>query len=114
MHGNGLYVEGASNILNQPEFREDFGRLKAIFSAFEEKSLIVKIIDKASDGGKSHVFFGSDARIDGFRDLSFVTAHYGNGPGIHGTIGVIGPLRMDYSRIIPLVDYTAGLLSELL
>lgn len=109
-----LYVEGVSNILSQPEFRDDFERLKGLFEAFEEKSLIVKIIDNGMCDGERHVFFGSDTMIKEFRDLSFVTAPCGLGHDICGTIGVVGPLRMDYSRIIPMVDYAAGLLSKVL
>ncbi len=109
-----LYVEGVANVLSQPEFRDDFDRLKGLFEAFEEKSLIVKIIDKGMCDGERHVFFGSDTMIKEFRDLSFVTAPYGKGHDICGTIGVVGPLRMDYSKIIPMVDYAAGLLSKVL
>lgn len=109
-----LYLEGRANILNQPEFRDDFERMRRIFSAFEEKGLLVRILDKSMDGDGTHVYLGSESLVEGFSGLSFVTAPYASGGEIIGSLGVIGPVRMDYSRIIPLVNYTAGLLGRVL
>lgn len=109
---DGLYVEGKVNILDQPEFRDDFERMKKLFAAFEEKSLLVKILDQSMEESGIHIYLGSESVIKEFEGLSFVTAPYGGGGEVLGTIGVIGPVRMDYSKIIPLVDYTAGLLSK--
>ncbi len=109
---DGLYVEGKVNIFERPEFRDDFERMKKLFSAFEEKSLLVKILDKSIDESGIHIYLGSESAIKEFEGLSFVTAPYGRDGEMLGTIGVIGPVRMDYSKIIPLVDYTAGLLSK--
>ncbi|MEK7773155.1 MAG: heat-inducible transcriptional repressor HrcA [Deltaproteobacteria bacterium] len=107
-----IYVEGKVNVFEQPEFRDDFERMKRLFDAFEEKSLLVKILDKSMDSGGIHIYLGSESAVEEFRGLSFVTAPYGRDGEILGTLGVIGPVRMNYSRIIPLVDYTAGLLSK--
>ena len=111
--GSDLYVEGKVNILEQPEFRDDFERMKKLFSAFEEKGLLLKILDRSLEGGGLHIYLGSESHVKGFEGLSFVTAPYGRGGTVLGTIGVMGPVRMNYPRIIPLVDYTAGLLSRL-
>lgn len=107
-----LYVEGRANILSQPEFRDDFERMRKIFSAFEEKSLLVKILDKSMEEGGIHIYLGSESRVEEFSGLSFVTASYGRPGEVLGTLGVMGPVRMNYSKIIPLVNYTAGLLSK--
>jgi len=107
-----IYVEGKVNVFEQPEFRDDFEKMKRLFDAFEEKSLLVKILDKSMDSGGIHIYLGSESAVEEFRGLSFVTAPYGRDGEILGTLGVIGPVRMNYSRIIPLVDYTAGLLSK--
>lgn len=107
-----IYVEGKVNVFEQPEFRDNFDRMKGLFAAFEEKSLLVKILDRSMDSGGVHIYLGSESMVEQFRGLSFVTAPYGRDGEILGTLGVIGPLRMNYTRIIPLVDYTAGLLSK--
>jgi len=108
-----LYVEGKVNIFEQPEFRDDFERMKKLFAAFEEKGLLLKVLDRSLEGGGLHIYLGSESLVSGFEGLSFVTAPYSRGGAVLGTIGVMGPVRMNYPRIIPLVDYTAGLLSRL-
>lgn len=107
-----LYLEGRANILEQPEFRDDFERMKKIFAAFEEKGLLVKILDKSLDESGIHIYLGSESLVKEFDGLSFVTAPYGRNGEALGTLGVIGPVRMNYSKIIPLVDYTSALLSK--
>ena len=111
---NSLYVEGKLNILDQPEFRDDFERMKKLFAAFEQKGLLVKVLDKSMEENGIHIFLGSECMIEEFEGLSFVTAPYGSYGEIYGTLGVVGPVRMNYSRIVPLVDYTASLLSKVL
>lgn len=110
---NGLYLEGKLNMFDQPEFKDDFERMKRLFSAFEEKSLLLKILDKSMESGGMRIFLGSESAVEEFDGLSFVTAPYTSGGEVLGAIGVIGPVRMNYPRIIPLVDYTAGILSKL-
>ncbi len=109
-----LYLEGQVNIFDQPEFRDDFERMKKLFAAFEQKSLLVKILDHSMEEDGIHICMGSESSIEEFDGLSFVTAPYSRDGEIIGTLGVIGPVRMDYSRIVPLVSYTAGLLSKVL
>lgn len=109
---NELYVEGRVNVFDQPEFRDDFERMKKLFSAFEEKSLLIKILDKSMEESGIHIYLGSESMVKEFDGLGFVTAPYERDGEILGALGVIGPVRMNYSRIIPLVDYTAGLLSK--
>ncbi len=105
-----LYVEGQANILEYPEFREDFEKMKQLFTAFEEKSLLVKILDKSFEQEDIQVYLGSESSIEGFEGLSFVIAPYHVDNAISGTLGLIGPVRMDYSRIVPLVSYAVGLI----
>ncbi|MBE9529386.1 MAG: heat-inducible transcription repressor HrcA, partial [Proteobacteria bacterium] len=127
-----LYIEGKFEIFAQPEFQGDFERMKRVFAAFEEKSLLLKILESmkeasadaskgASDvsiGASIEVSFGAESSVEEFEDLAIVTAPYGfssSGAGadgtevVTGTLGVIGPVRMDYSRVMPLVAYTATL-----
>jgi len=109
---DGLYVEGKATMFDQPEFRDDFERMKKLFSAFEEKSLLVKILDRSMEDSGINIYIGSESPVKEFEGLSFVTAPYGSNGEVLGTLGVIGPVRMNYSKIIPLVDYTAALLSK--
>jgi heat-inducible transcriptional repressor len=110
-----LYLEGQSQVMEQPEFQADFDSMKRLFRAFEEKSQLVKILEKSiNDSSENgiHIYLGSEdetSRLDG---LSLVVAPYGKDGQRLGTLGVIGPIRMDYSRIIPVVNYAANSLSD--
>jgi heat-inducible transcriptional repressor len=112
--GEAFYLEGRVNIFDQPEFRDDFERMRKLFAAFEHKSLLVKVLDNSIGVGGVNICMGSESSIDEFDGLSFVTAPYSRCGTVVGMLGVIGPVRMDYSKIVPLVSYTAGLLSEAL
>jgi len=104
-----LYVEGQANMLEYPEFREDFEKMKQLFTAFEEKSLLVKILDRSLEQDRMQVYLGSESSIEGFEGLSLVIAPYRLEAAVSGTLGLIGPVRMDYARILPLVSYAVGL-----
>jgi heat-inducible transcriptional repressor len=88
--------------------------MKALFKAFEEKYLIVKLLDNCLDAQGVKVFIGSENVNMVFQDCSLVVSTYKRGDQTLGSLGVIGPTRMDYSKVIPLVDYTARLLSRIL
>jgi heat-inducible transcriptional repressor len=107
-----VYVEGRANILEQPEFVEDVQKLKRILRAFEEKSVIVRLLDRALEGEAIQVSIGTENPVEGLPDISVVASGYRLGDSSMGSIGLIGPVRMDYSRIIPLVEYSARLLSS--
>ncbi|MEK7842488.1 MAG: heat-inducible transcriptional repressor HrcA [Deltaproteobacteria bacterium] len=109
-----IYVEGKANIFDQPEFIEDAEKMKLLFKTFEEKSVLVKILDKAMDANGVQIFIGPESGFDEIRECSVVTAPYSNNGNILGTLGIIGPMRMNYSRVIPLVNYTADLLSDIM
>jgi len=108
-----VIIEGKTNIFNEPEF-EDIEKMKAIFKAFEEKSKLVKLLDKSLTARGVQIYIGSESQLEDFQDLSLITATYTNGSSVLGTLGVLGPTRMNYSKVIPVVDYTAELVSEIL
>lgn len=108
-----VYIEGQLNILNQPEF-SDMDKMKAIFGAFEEKSQLVNILDRCLEEGGLQILIGSENQIEEMRNCSLVTATYGAGESVRGALGVIGPTRMEYSSVIPLVEYAAYMVSQLL
>jgi heat-inducible transcriptional repressor len=107
-----VYVEGRANILEQPEFAEDVHKLKKILRAFEEKTVIVRLLDRTLETDAIQVSIGSENPVEGLPDISVVASGYRLGESMTGGIGLIGPVRMDYSRIIPLVEYSARLLSS--
>lgn len=108
-----VFVAGRANILEQPEFAEDVQKLKRILRAFEEKSVIVRLLDRALDLEALQVSIGSENSVEDLPDISVVASGYHQGESAMGGIGLIGPVRMDYSRVIPLVEYTARLLTSI-
>lgn len=108
-----VYVEGRTNILEQPEFAEDVTKLKRVMRAFEEKGLIVRLLDQALEADAIQVSIGEENAVEGLSDISVVASRYRQGEEAIGSIGLIGPVRMDYSRVIPLVEYTARLLGSI-
>jgi len=109
-----LYVVGTSNILNLPEFTENLEKMKALFKTFEEKAVILRLLNNCLDTAGVQIFIGSESSMPGIEDFSLVVASYRSGDEIGGTLGVIGPTRMEYARVIPLVEHTAKVLSRLL
>jgi heat-inducible transcriptional repressor len=108
-----VYVEGAGNILGLPEF-SDVERMKALFRTFEEKYMMSTLIEKSLDADGVRVYIGSDNAALGANDLSLVVASYRCGDNAFGTLGVLGPMRMEYDRVIPLVNRFAALLGACL
>ena len=108
-----VYVEGRANILEQPEFADDVQRLKRILRAFEEKSVIFRLLDRAMISRVIQVSVGSENPVEELPDISVVASGYRQGASAAGSIGLIGPVRMDYSRVIPLVEYAASLLTTM-
>ncbi len=105
-----IYVEDQTHILEQPEFSQNVEKMKEIFHAFEEKGLLVKLLDQSISGENAQILLGSEANIGG---MSLVIAPYRASEQVTGTLGVIGPLRMNYSKVVPLVEYTARVMSRL-
>ncbi|MEE9543000.1 MAG: heat-inducible transcriptional repressor HrcA [Thermodesulfobacteriota bacterium] len=106
------HVEGRSNIFDQLEFSEDLEKMKRIFSVFEDHSILVKILEECMSSEGVRVFLGSESPHRDLAGLSFVTTPFsfeGVEGGFGGTLGVIGPVWMNYPKIIPLVGYTASL-----
>src|SRR3972149_2896156 len=108
-----VFIEGRANILEQPEFSEDVHRLKRILRAFEEKSVIFRLLDRAMESRAIQVSVGLENTGEELPDISVVASGYRQGASAVGSIGLIGPLRMDYSRVIPLVEYAASLLTTM-
>ncbi len=117
-----IYMDGTSYVFDQPEFTEDLTRMKRLFAAFEQKGLLLKILDSSLlKTGSRRVYIGSECDVQDNTDdlrglgLSFVTSTYGtDNNATCGTVGIIGPVRMNYPKVIPLVNYAASLLGQAL
>ena len=108
-----VFIEGTTNILNEPEFN-NVSRMTDLFRTFEEKATMVRLLDKFMDPKGVQIAIGSENQVQEMETCSLVTSTYSCGGDVLGVLGVIGPRRMKYSRVIPLVDYTAKLLTEIL
>ena len=108
-----VIIEGTSHFLEQPEFA-DLPHMKRIVQTFEQKSILVDLLDRGLEAKGVQVIIGSETAYSELADCSLITAAYSGKRGTLGTLGVIGPYRMPYSTIIPIVDYTANLISRLL
>ncbi len=110
-----LYVRGTVNMMNQPEFT-DMQKMRHLFKAFEEKRLLIYILDKCleEDEEQVRVIIGEENAVEDMKDLSFVISSYKSGDRALGVVGIIGPKRMDYTQVIPIVEATAKTVSRLL
>ena len=106
-----IVVEGQSNLL-EPK-GADPEQMKALLRALEEKKLVVRLLDETIRGEGVQLFIGAETREEEFRSCALVASAYGGAQPL-GTLGVLGPSSMDYPKVIPLVDFTASILTELL
>jgi len=108
-----LFMEGQVNLLECPEFSE-VGRMKSLLQALEEKKLLLHLLDKTMDAEGIQIFIGSEVPVSEMQTLSVITTPYRHSEKVVGALGIIGPTRMDYMKLIPIVEYSAQLLSEFL
>jgi heat-inducible transcriptional repressor len=87
--------------------------MRNILEAFEDKSRVIRLLDMAFESSSgAHVTLGPESEWKELDQVSIISSPYRRGEVVLGVLGVIGPLRMDYSRIVPIVEYTAQLLSQ--
>ena len=108
-----VYIEGTSRMIGVPEF-SDMERLKDLFRALENKEKLVRLLDNCLRGEGINVVIGDESAALGIRDTSIILSRYRINETSWGILGVIGPMRMDYSKIIPIVDYTARTVTDIL
>jgi len=107
-------ISGERNLLSVQDLSSDVTRLKQLFELFERKSSLVQILDISLRGHGVQIFIGGETGVSAPDEVSVVTAPYKVDGEVVGTVGVIGPTRMAYERVIPIVDITAKLLSSAL
>jgi heat-inducible transcriptional repressor len=108
-----VYIGGASQMLESPEFA-NVDKMKALLKAFEDKYKMLKLLDSSVAAKGIKVFIGSENPYFEMQGCSMVVGSYQVGANVVGTLGVIGPTRMQYKQVIHVVDYTSKLLSKLL
>jgi len=111
--GGNVVIEGQSRLIDLPEYA-DAERLKRLMRSLEEREDLVQLLDKTLAAGAVTVFVGREAGDLGDGDLSLVVAPYSDHGRVAGTVGVLGPTRMDYAKVMPLVDATAAAMTEAL
>jgi heat-inducible transcriptional repressor len=110
-----LIVRGRSNLLGNAAAGEDFDRLKLLFDDLETKQGLLQFLDLAETGPGVRIFIGSENRLFSLSGSSLVVAPFRDTEQrIVGAVGVIGPTRLNYARIVPMVDFTAQLVSKLI
>lgn len=111
--GQPIYLEGRGNLLEYPEFAEAEA-MRALFTAFEDKRRIIGLLNEVADAGQVRIVIGREAAEAALSGLALVASPYTRGDRGVGALGIIGPQRLNYSEVVPVVNYAARLVSELL
>lgn len=109
-----VVISGERNLLRVGDLATNMGSLRKLFDMFEQKTSLMQLLDMSSKATGVQIFIGGESQLMPLDDTSIVTAPYQVNGRIVGTLGVIGPTRMAYERVIPMVDITAKLLSHAL
>lgn len=109
-----VVISGESKLLNISDIASDLDRLRNMFSMFEKKTELLQLLDFSSQAQGVQIYIGGDSHLVPLDDVSVITAPYDVDGKVIGTLGVIGPSRMAYGKVIPIVDITARLLSNAL
>ncbi len=105
-----VYLDGASNLIKTPEF-SDINRMKLLFETIEQKNRLAALISRCIEGDAQEVriTIGAENALPGIEDCTLITSRYVVDEKTHGSLGILGPTRMEYGRAISLVDYVARL-----
>lgn len=110
-----LIVSGQARLLENPETAADFDRLQRLFEELERGRELIKLLDLARDGNGVRLFIGAENNLFSLSGSSLIAAPYMNSAAkVVGVVGIIGPTRLNYARVIPMVDYTAQVMGRLL
>jgi heat-inducible transcriptional repressor len=110
-----LIVRGQANLLDDIDASSNLEQIRSLFAALETKETMIKLLSLAQMAEGVQIFIGADNKLFGLAGCSIIVSPFNNAnERVIGAIGVIGPTRMNYSRIIPMVDYTAKLVGRLI
>ena len=111
---DGVVISGGRNLLQVDELSNDMQRLRRLFDVFETKTQLLELLEQSEHADGVKIFIGGESTLVPLDECSIVTAPYEVDGQVVGTVGVIGPTRMAYERVIPIVDVTARLVSSAL
>jgi heat-inducible transcriptional repressor len=109
-----VVISGERNLLAVSDFSHDMGHLRRAFDLFEQKTQLMRLLDVAGRAEGVRIYIGGESQVVPFEELSVVSAPYEVDGQVVGTLGVIGPTRMAYDRMIQIVDITSRLVSNAL
>jgi heat-inducible transcriptional repressor len=109
-----VVISGERNLLAVSDFSSDMSHLRRAFELFEQKTQLMRLLDISSQAQGVRIFIGGESQVVPFEELSIVSAPYEVDGQVVGTVGVIGPTRMPYDRMIQIVDITSKLVSNAL
>ena len=109
-----VVIAGERNLLSVSDFSKDMGNLRRAFDLFEQKTQILRLLDVSAQADGVRIFIGGESQVVPFEELSIVSAPYEVDGQVVGTLGVIGPMRMPYDKVIQIVDITSKLVSNAL
>jgi heat-inducible transcriptional repressor len=109
-----VVISGERNLLTVQDFSSDMGSLRKLFDVFEQKTQLMRLLEVSSRAEGVRIYIGGESMVVPFEELSVVSAPYEVNGQIVGTLGVIGPTRMPYDRMIQIVDITSRLVSNAL
>lgn len=112
--GEGYVLSGERNLLHNNDLSGDMNRLRKLFNVFEHKTELLQLLDASRQAPGVHIFVGHESGVASLDECSVVSAPYIADGQIVGTLAVIGPKRMDYQKVVPVVDITARLLGNAL
>jgi heat-inducible transcriptional repressor len=113
-HSDDMVISGERNLLSISELSSNMTSLRKLFDMLDQKTSLMQLLDMSSKATGVQIFIGGESQLVPLDEMSVVTAPYEVNGKIVGTLGVIGPTRMAYERVIPIVDITAKLLSNAL
>jgi heat-inducible transcriptional repressor len=112
--GEGVVISGGRNLLQVDDLSSNMERLRKLFDMFERKTQLMELLEQSERAEGVKIFIGGESQLVPLDECSIVTAPYEVDGQVVGTVGVIGPTRMAYERVIPIVDVTAKLVSSAL
>jgi heat-inducible transcriptional repressor len=111
---NEVVIAGERNLLSVSDFSSDMGHLRRAFDLFEQKTQLMRLLDVSSQAEGVRIYIGGESQIVPMQELSVVSSPYEVDGQVVGTLGVIGPTRMPYDRMIQIVNITSRLVSNAL
>jgi heat-inducible transcriptional repressor len=110
----GYVISGERNLLHVQDLSTDMNHLRSLFDVFERKTGLLRLLDAGRRAPGVHIFVGAESGLAGLDECSVVSAPYASNGQLIGTLAVVGPKRMDYEKVVPIVDITAKLLGNAL